>query len=66
VNDICKGVARDGRFVEWLEFLDGRVKIGQDAGVLSHEDGPDAIQKPWPAFVPGKEQCRAVVTFACP
>ncbi|SOB74225.1 hypothetical protein BQ9231_00342 [Cedratvirus lausannensis] len=66
VNDICKGVVRDGQFVEWLEFLDGRVRFGQAAGVLSYSDGPDGIQKPWPIRNPGKENCRAVVTWVCP
>lgn len=66
VNDICKGVIREGKFIQWLEFLDGRVRFGQAAGVLSYDDGPDGIQKPWPARLPGKENCRAVVTFVCP
>lgn len=66
VNDVCLGVVRDGRFVQWLEYLDGRVKTMQAAGALSYGDGPDGILKPWPAFVPGKEQCRAVVTVSCP
>jgi len=53
--------------VEWLEFADaGRVPVLQAAGVLSYEDGADAVQKPWPAFVPGKEQCKAVVKAKCP
>lgn len=66
VNDACLGVIKEGRFVEWLEFLDGRVKILQAAGVLSYDDGPDGVMKPWPAFMPGKEKCRAVVTVSCP
>ncbi|QBZ80676.1 NTF2 like superfamily domain containing protein [Pandoravirus celtis] len=66
VNDVCLGVVADGKFVQWIEYLDGRVKIMQAAGVLSYDDGPDGILKPWPAFVPGKEGCRAVVTVSCP
>ncbi|BBI30437.1 hypothetical protein QKT49_gp326 [Acanthamoeba castellanii medusavirus] len=66
VNDACLGIVCDGKFIQWMEFLDGRVKTMQAAGVLSYEDGPDCVMKPWPAFVPGKEQCRAVVTVSCP
>ncbi|QHN71456.1 hypothetical protein [Mollivirus kamchatka] len=66
VNDICKGVIRDGQFVQWLEFLDGRVRFLQAAGILSYDDGPDGIIKPWPAFMPGKENCRGVVQPTCP
>ncbi|QIN54436.1 hypothetical protein [Cedratvirus kamchatka] len=66
VNDICKGIIRNGEFVQWLEFLDGRVRFGQAAGVLSYSDGPDGVQKPWPIRNPGKEGCRAVVTWVCP
>lgn len=66
VNDACLGVIADGKFIQWLEFLDARVKILQAAGVLSYDDGPDGILKPWPAFVPGKENCRAAVTVSCP
>ncbi|QPB44460.1 hypothetical protein [Medusavirus stheno T3] len=66
VNDACLGIVKDGKFVQWMEFLDGRVKTMQAAGVLSYEDGPDGVMKPWPAFMPGKEQCRAVVTVSCP
>jgi hypothetical protein len=66
VNDACLGIVRDGKFVRWMEFLDGRVKTMQAAGVLSYGDGPDGVMKPWPQFVPGKERCRAVVTISCP
>ncbi|AGO81963.1 hypothetical protein pdul_cds_72 [Pandoravirus dulcis] len=66
VNDVCLGVVVDGKFTQWLEYLDGRVKIMQAAGALSYDDGPDGILKPWPAPVPGKEGCRAVVTVSCP
>ncbi|AVK76138.1 NTF2 like domain containing protein [Pandoravirus neocaledonia] len=66
VNDVCLGVVREGRFVQWLEYLDGRVKTMQAAGALSYDDGPDGILKPWPAFMPGKEQCRAVMSVSCP
>jgi hypothetical protein len=54
------------QFVEWLEFVDGQVPALQAAGVLSYEDGADAVVKPWPAFVPGREQCKAVVKASCP
>ncbi|SPN79562.1 NTF2-like domain-containing protein [Brazilian cedratvirus IHUMI] len=66
VNDICKGIIRNGEFVQWLEFLDGRVRFGQAAGILSYSDGPDCVQKPWPVYNPGREGCRAVVSWVCP
>jgi hypothetical protein len=66
VNDAIVGIVSDGMFVEWLEFLDGRVKVMQAAEVLSSEDGPNGVMTPWPPYLPGKEQCRAVVTVSCP
>jgi hypothetical protein len=66
VNDACLGIVCNGKFVQWMEFLDGCVKTMQAARVLSYGDGPDGVMKPWPAFVPGKESCHAIVTVLCP
>jgi hypothetical protein len=65
VNDACLGIVQDGKFVQWMEFLDGRVKTMQAAGVLLRRR-PGWRHEAWPAFVPGKESCRAIVTVSCP
>ncbi|ELR13814.1 uncharacterized protein ACA1_076670 [Acanthamoeba castellanii str. Neff] len=58
VNNAYLGIMCDGKFVQWMEFLNGRVKMMQAARVLSYSNGPNGIMKPWPAFIPGKESMK--------
>jgi len=46
VSDAIIGKVKDGRFVVWKEYLDGRVKGMQAEGTLELEEGMEPF--PWP------------------
>jgi len=47
VSDAVIATIRDGKFVSWKEYLDGRVKGLQAEGKLELEEGEEPF--PWPA-----------------
>ena len=47
VGDAIVGGVRDGRIVEWKEYLDGRVMRLQREGVLALDEGEEPF--PWPS-----------------
>src|SRR3989338_2279229 len=46
VSDAIVGSVKDGKFVVWKEYLDGRVKLQQATGELYLEEGEEPY--PWP------------------
>ena len=46
VSDAIIGEIKDGRFIVWKEYLDGRVKGMQAEGTLELEEGQEPF--PWP------------------
>ena len=46
VSDAIVGSVKDGKFVVWKEYLDGRVKLLQATGELYLEEGEEPY--PWP------------------
>ena len=46
VSDAIIGKVKDGKFVVWKEYLDGRVKLLQASGELHYEEGLEPF--PWP------------------
>jgi ketosteroid isomerase-like protein len=46
VSDAIIAEIRDGKFVVWKEYLDGRVKLLQETGELFMEEGEEPY--PWP------------------
>jgi hypothetical protein len=50
VSDAIIGKVKDGKFVVWKEYLDGRVKGMQAEGTLELEEGMEPF--PWPMRTP--------------
>ena len=46
VSDAIIGKIKDGKFIVWKEYLDGRVKLLQADGTLELEEGEEPF--PWP------------------
>ncbi|HIH41333.1 TPA: nuclear transport factor 2 family protein [Candidatus Woesearchaeota archaeon] len=46
VSDGIIGELKDGKFIVWKEYLDGRVKTMQANGELAYEEGEEPF--PWP------------------
>ena len=46
VSDAIVGEIRDGKWIVWKEYLDGRVKLMQAEGKLAFEEGEEPF--PWP------------------
>ena len=46
VSDAIVGEIKDGRWIVWKEYLDGRVKLMQAEGKLAFEEGEEPF--PWP------------------
>ena len=46
VSDAIIGEVKDGQFIIWKEYLDGRVKLLQASGELFYEEGEEPY--PWP------------------
>lgn len=46
VSDAIIAKVKDGRFILWKEYLDGRVKMLQASGELRYEEGQEPF--PWP------------------
>ena len=46
VSDAIIGKVKDGKFIVWKEYLDGRVKLLQASGELFLEEGEEPY--PWP------------------
>ena len=49
VSDAIIGTIRDGKFIVWKEYLDGRVRGMQAEGALELEEGMEPF--PWPARI---------------
>jgi uncharacterized protein (TIGR02246 family) len=46
VSDAIIAKVKDGKFISWKEYLDGRVKLMQAEGTLELEEGEEPF--PWP------------------
>ena len=46
VSDAIIAQVKDGQFIVWKEYLDGRVKLLQETGELNFEEGEEPY--PWP------------------
>ena len=53
VSDAIIGKIKDGKFIVWKEYLDGRVKGMQAEGSLELEEGMEPF--PWPARIEIRE-----------